>query len=100
MLGAIADETRFDIVNRLVKARSLKSSEIARAYDMSVPAVSKHLKVLREVGLVTVTRKGRNKIYSPDPKALATLQHFVHDSELFWKKNLDSLARYIESKKD
>ena len=98
MVKAVADKTRYDILDRLIKSRELSAGEIAEKYDMSFPAVSKHLRVLKDAQLVSVEQIGRSKIYSPNITSVQRMSDWVHNAELFWKGSLDNLAAYIESK--
>ena len=74
--AALGDPTRQRIVEML-GARELSSGEIARRFDMTAPAVSQHLKLLREAGLVRVRRDAQRRIYALDPAGLAELDAWL-----------------------
>jgi len=74
--GALADPTRQRIVEMLA-ARELPAGEIARRFDMTAPAVSQHLRLLREAGLITVRREAQRRIYALDPAGLAELDAWL-----------------------
>ncbi|HEV2644586.1 MAG TPA: metalloregulator ArsR/SmtB family transcription factor [Candidatus Elarobacter sp.] len=74
--AALGDPTRQRIVEMLA-VRELSSGEIARRFDMTPPAVSQHLKLLREAGLVQVRRDAQRRIYALDPTGLAELDTWL-----------------------
>jgi DNA-binding transcriptional ArsR family regulator len=85
MLGfmALADPTRRRIVEMLA-TRELRAGEIARRFDMTAPAVSQHLKLLREAGLVQVRRDAQRRIYAIDPAGLAEMDVWLGRFRRFW----------------
>ena len=94
MLGfaALADPTRRRIVEMLA-TRELPAGEIARRFDMTAPAVSQHLKLLREAGLVQVRRDAQRRIYALQPLGLAELDEWLARFRRFWDGRLDALER-------
>lgn len=88
--AALGDPTRQRIVEMLA-ARELSSGEIARRFDMTAPAVSQHLKLLREAGLVQVRRDAQRRIYTLDPTGLAELDAWLARFRRFWSGRLDAL---------
>jgi DNA-binding transcriptional ArsR family regulator len=74
--AALADPTRLRIVEMLA-ARELSAGEIARRFDMTAPAVSQHLKLLRESGLIRVRRDAQRRIYALEPAGLAELDAWL-----------------------
>jgi DNA-binding transcriptional ArsR family regulator len=92
-LRAIAEPRRREIL-RLVKDRELPAGRIAEHFaDVSGPAVSQHLRVLKEAGLVTERRDGTRRLYRAKPEGLAELRGFL---ESFWDEQLSSLKRAAE----
>jgi DNA-binding transcriptional ArsR family regulator len=89
VLSAIADPTRRAILER-VAARPRSVGELAGELPVSQPAVSQHLRVLREAGLVDLRREGARHIYSANADALAELRAYV---ESLWNDVLTSYAR-------
>ena len=81
--AALGDPTRQRIVEMLA-VRELSSGEIARRFDMTPPAVSQHLKLLREAGLVQVRRDAQRRIYTLDPTGLAELDTWLARFRRFW----------------
>ncbi len=96
MLGfmALADPTRRRIVEMLA-TRELRAGEIARRFDMTAPAVSQHLKLLREAGLVQVRRDAQRRIYAIDPAGLAEMDVWLGRFRRFWSGRLDTLEREL-----
>lgn len=88
-LTALADPTRRRVFERLAEGPA-SVAEITRSLPVSQPAVSQHLKVLREAGLVTGTPKGASTIYRIDPAGLGPLRAWI---DRFWDAQLDAFAR-------
>jgi DNA-binding transcriptional ArsR family regulator len=91
-LKAIAAPHRRQIL-ALVRDGELAAGEIAAHFDVSRPAVSQHLNVLKEAGLVTERRNGTRRLYRARPEGLADLRAFL---EGFWDDRLDALKREAE----
>jgi DNA-binding transcriptional ArsR family regulator len=94
---AIADPTRRAILDRL-RAGAKPVNEIAGRFDISRPAISKHLRVLHDARLVTEVRDGRNRIYRLNPEPLRELDRWLDDYRRFWTLNLLNLKKHVESK--
>ena len=92
---AVADPTRRAILDRL-RGGGAPVAAIAEGFDMSRPAVSKHLRVLREANLVAERRAGRQRIYQLAPSPLEGVHAWVETYRSLWKGNLDNLKRHIE----
>jgi DNA-binding transcriptional ArsR family regulator len=84
MLAALADPTRRAIFERLAKAPS-SVGEVARELPVSRPAVSQHLKVLKEAGLIIERRRGTRRLYVANPQALGELRAAI---EAMWREAL------------
>jgi DNA-binding transcriptional ArsR family regulator len=91
-LKAIAEPRRRQIL-ALVRDEELAAGEIAAHFDVSRPAVSQHLNVLKEAGLVSERRNGTRRLYRARPEGLADLKVFL---EGFWDERLDALKREAE----
>ncbi len=91
-LKAIAEPRRRAILE-LVRADELASGEIARHFEVSGPAISQHLGVLKEAGLVTERRAGTRRLYRARPEGLQDVRAFV---EAFWDDRLDRLRDAAE----
>ncbi len=92
---AIADPTRRDILVRLGEGE-LPVAALAAAFTMTLSAVSQQLRVLREAGLVTVRKAGRERLYRLNPEPLQTVAEWLSFYEPFWRQKLDALGDYIE----
>lgn len=92
VFSAIADETRREIVLGLSK-RPMAVHEIADRFDISRPAISKHLRVLMESGLVTARRTGKENVYDLRPEAFQEVADWL---SLFWSARLHLLKRLAE----
>lgn len=92
--GALADPTRRAILARLASGEATVG-QLAQPFDMTFAAVSKHLRVLQDAGLVT---RGRDAQYRParlDARPLAAASGWITDFERFWGDSLDSLGTYL-----
>jgi DNA-binding transcriptional ArsR family regulator len=92
-LRALAGPTRRRILE-LVRERELAAGEIAAHFDVTRPAVSQHLTVLREAGLVVERRDGTRRLYRAEPAGLLGLRQFV---DRFWTTGLDRLKDDAEA---
>jgi DNA-binding transcriptional ArsR family regulator len=92
--AALADPTRRRIVEMLA-ARELAAGDIARRFDMTAPAVSQHLRLLRDAGLVRVRRDAQRRIYALDPAGLAELDAWLSRYRRFWHDRLASLEHEL-----
>jgi DNA-binding transcriptional ArsR family regulator len=93
-LKAIAEPRRRQILT-LVRDGELSSGEIAAHFDVTRPAISQHLNVLKEAGLVSERRNGTRRLYQARPERLGELKAFL---EGFWDQSLDALKREAEKK--
>jgi DNA-binding transcriptional ArsR family regulator len=91
---ALAEPTRRRIVEMLSE-RPLSAGEIVECFSMSAPAISQHLKVLKEAGLVTVTVQGQRRIYRLDPAGLDAFDAWVRKVRAFWGPHLDLLEQQL-----
>jgi DNA-binding transcriptional ArsR family regulator len=92
---ALADPTRRRIVELLVDDE-LEAGEIASQFPISRPAVSRHLRVLRETGLVHVRRDAQHRLYSLNPAPLAELDEWLERYRRFWSSRLDALDTELQ----
>jgi len=89
---ALADPTRREVFER-VAARPISVGELARELPVSRPAVSQHLKVLKEAGLVTDEAVGTRRVYRMDPGGIALLRDYL---DAMWRRSLDNLKAFAE----
>jgi len=88
---AVSDPTRRQMLE-LLGGGERTAAELAAPFDMTQPAVSQHLRVLRDAGLVDVRKEGRFRVYSLDPKPLREVFDWASYFEGFWKKRLAALG--------
>jgi len=91
IFAALGDPTRRAIFERLCREGELTVWKITGPTGISQPAVSKHLRALKEAGLVSPRREGRETHYSADPSALAPLVDWTNDMARFWEARFDNL---------
>lgn len=92
---AVADPTRRAILDSLASG-SRSVSELCALFSVTQSAVSQHLKVLRETGLVHPVREGRMVVYHLDPKPLRAVYDWAAQYERFWNKKLDALGALLD----
>ena len=93
--SALSDPTRRDILSRLAEGPA-SVTEIARPFDMSLPAVSKHLRVLEDAGLITRRIDGRVHTCRLNAAPLREATRWLTAYRRFWEERLDSLAQFLE----
>jgi DNA-binding transcriptional ArsR family regulator len=91
---AIADPTRRDIIN-LLASRSLNLNAVAENFDISRPAISKHIRILTECGLVIVKQQGRERYCEAQLQQLQKVSAWVEQYRTFWTKKLDALEDFL-----
>ena len=94
VFNAVAEPQRRKILNLLVKGE-LSVNEIAEALDLKQPQASKHLRVLREVGLVVVRTEGKQRVYQLQSERLKPIYDWVKPFEQLWQARFDRLADYL-----
>jgi DNA-binding transcriptional ArsR family regulator len=98
-LIALADPNRRRIVEMLA-GQELAAGEIGTAFDISAPAISQHLKVLKEANIVTVRVEGQRRIYALDPAGFTEIDQWLSSVRRFWIPKLDELERQMQRHKD
>ena len=93
--AALADPTRRSIVE-LLGAGEQTAGAIGEGFPISAPAISQHLKTLREAGLVRVRVDGQRRIYSLDPEGFAEMEAWFARMRGFWSGRLDALERELK----
>ena len=97
-IEALADPTRRRIVELLAEGER-SAGEIAAEFPTSRPGVSRHLRVLREHGLVRAREEGQRRLYSLDPAPLAELDSWLDRYRVFWTNRLDALDTEIKRRR-
>jgi DNA-binding transcriptional ArsR family regulator len=93
---AIADPTRREII-QLLSQRSLNLNAVAGHFAISRPAISKHIKILTECGLVVVRQEGRERFCFADFQKLQEVDQWVGHYRTFWNRKLDALGKSLEN---
>jgi DNA-binding transcriptional ArsR family regulator len=97
VFDALADPTRRRVLELLADGERT-AGELAAVFPVSRPAVSRHLRVLREAGLVRARRDAQRRVYELDPAPLAELESWLATYRRFWSERLDRLEQHLESK--
>ena len=92
---AIADPTRRRILDLLGRG-DRPVTDIARRFDVTMSAISQHMRVLREAGLVSARRSGRERFYRLEHAGLEDVRSWVRRHETFWRAKMDRLAEQLE----
>lgn len=98
-LTALADPNRRRIVEMLA-AGEMAAGEIGEAFEISAPAISQHLKVLKEANIVTARVDGQRRIYALDRAGFAEIEQWLASVRRFWIPKLDELERQMQRHKD
>ncbi|WP_037315489.1 ArsR/SmtB family transcription factor [Ruegeria halocynthiae] len=94
--SALSDATRFSIVEQLMQDGELPAGDLIDGRGMSGAAISRHLKVLREAGLVQQRIQGSQRMYSVQPDGLRAIAEWTISKREFWENSLDRLNALIE----
>jgi Predicted transcriptional regulators len=92
---AIADPTRRQIIGLLAN-KTLTLNGVAENFNISRPAISKHIKILTECGLVAITKQGRERVCDVNLNRLKEVNDWVSQYRAFWTKKLDDLEEFLE----
>ena len=92
---AIADPTRREIIN-MIAHESLHLNLVAEKFDISRPAISKHIKILTECGLITIKQQGRHRYCEAKLDKLNEVSGWVEQYRKFWTQKLDALEIYLD----
>ena len=96
---AIADPTRREIIN-LLSQQSLNLNAVAENFDISRPAISKHIKILTECGIIIIRQEGRERYCRADLKKLKEVDKWLDNFRRFWNRKLDALGDFLERSHD
>jgi DNA-binding transcriptional ArsR family regulator len=99
VLTAISHPSRREIISRLSDGPA-RFTDIARPFDLSLNAITKHLKLLERAGLITREKRGREVFVSFQAEPLREVASWVHPYERFWNERLDRFGRHFQDKKN
>lgn len=91
---AIADPTRREIIN-MIAHRSLTLNAVAENFDISRPAISKHVKILTECGLIVIKQQGRERYCEARLQKLNEVSQWIEQYRVFWTSKLDALQDFL-----
>jgi DNA-binding transcriptional ArsR family regulator len=94
--NALADPTRRAVLD-LLRAGTRPAGDIARAFTVSRPAISKHLSILRRAHLVEERREGRHRLYQLNPEPLREVDSWLEQYREFWTASLNNLKAFVEA---
>ena len=92
---AIADPTRREIIN-IVARQSLNLNAVAENFKISRPAISRHIKILTECGLVVIKQEGRERYCEANLKSLNQVSQWIEQYRVFWTSKLDALSEFLD----
>jgi DNA-binding transcriptional ArsR family regulator len=95
---AIADPTRRAIIG-LLSRQEMRLNDIADSFEISRPAISKHIRILSECGLVLIRQEGRERYCGVQLKKLKEVAVWTDQYSVFWNKKLDALGNFLEKNK-
>jgi DNA-binding transcriptional ArsR family regulator len=93
---ALSDPTRRAVLD-LLRRGSQPAGQIAGAFPVSRPAISKHLRLLRRAHLVREHREGRNRMYELNPEPLRAVDSWIEQYRIFWAASLNNLKAFVEA---
>lgn len=100
IFAALADETRFAMVEHMLKEGEQPAGNLVARVNMTAPAISRHLKVLRQAGMIRQRAEGTRRLYSVRPEALQTISGWTMDHSAFWEASLDRLSMFMAQDKE
>ena len=96
VMKTLADPTRRAVFERIAREGEVAATGLVRGSRVSQPAISQHLRALREAGLVTERRDGRQVHYRIAPRGLAPLLNWLGHYQLFWRERFDNLEKLLK----
>lgn len=94
---ALAEPTRFRIVEMLATNGRMPVGEIGKQFSASAPAISQHLKVLKEANLVQVEINAQQRIYSLNPSGIMEIEQWISKMRTDWEQSFDRLEQYLKT---
>lgn len=98
--AALSDKTRREIVRLVAVSGELTSSDISKNFKMSPPAVSQHLKVLKEAKVLTMKKQAQQRLYSINGEGIGEIEEWLMEIKKMWDTRLDNLDKYLLNMKN
>jgi len=99
LFNAIAEPTRRNIIELLASNGELSATTISDNFDVSAPAISQHLKILREANLVRIEKRAQQRIYQINPDAMSEIGEWVQKTTEQWNARFNILDKILEAEK-
>lgn len=96
LFGALGDETRLRLVSRLCDDGPMSIARLTAGFAITRQAITKHLRVMEEAGLVRATRRGRESVWQLEQKRLADARRYLDQISAHWDEALGRLKRFVE----
>lgn len=96
LFAALGDETRLSLVAKLCDGKTHSIAQLKEGYDLTRQAITKHLRVLENVGIVHSVREGRESLYALDPKPFVSMKKYLDAVGGQWDEALDRLKSFVE----
>lgn len=96
---ALSDKSRRNIIELLAKKGELTSTDISNQFHISAPAISQHLKVLREANLVQMEKNAQKRLYKINPDAMEEVQKWIKKLSEMWDARFSALDKILEKQK-
>lgn len=100
LLHALAEPTRQGIVQLLLNEGEQTAAQICSHFSVSNPAISQHLKVLREAGAVDVEKRAQYRLYSVNPAAIAELEEWTAGLRRMWERRIVALGKILDKQNE
>lgn len=97
---ALSDKSRRNILELLSKKGQLSSTDISNQFSISAPAISQHLKVLREARLIDMEKKAQQRVYTINTKSLSEIETWIHKMKTDWDARFGRLDKLLEEMKN
>lgn len=97
--AALADTTRRNIVEMIARQGQMSASDICQQFHVSPPAISQHLKVLRQAQILQMEKQAQRRIYSINQSGMREIADWLNEIQGLWERRLDALDHYLKKMK-
>jgi DNA-binding transcriptional ArsR family regulator len=99
VFSALANPVRRDILGKLMEEGSMNVGELSQSHSISAPAISRHLKVLEETGLIRHEKQTQYRVYSLNMEGFAETFKYIEQYRKYWNQQFDRLDRQLKARK-